>query len=286
MALNHGGVSRNRVVVVAVVVRRLRLLLAAWLLLQGDHCQHHLFATTQAFFAVVPARRRQQQRSRRLPLLPRPLTSARTSRSSRDPRTGLVVVVVVVDSPLAMGLYDKPLPPRPPSRDEPNDDDDDDDRLDSTSIHLFELLPSGKESRNRLPPLSRRLDKGIGCYYEPTDRLVRRLVSKTSCSDRDACWALEACQGDLSEAWIRISVARRSQLDQSRTRETDAVDEDWDEDLYDIELLQQFEQQKMDRKKSQDKLNVQDVFKGGEPDQQYFPTKNPRPVDDEPWFTG
>jgi len=183
-----------------------------------------------------------------------------------------------------MGLYDDPLPPRPPPRkEEPKEEQDD--SVESTSVRLFEFNESGKERRNLLPPLSRRLDSGIDCYFEETDRLVINLVDKTGCNVEDACWALEACKGDITEAWTRISTARRVMLNQSRKN-----DDEFDEDSLDIEMQEEFEKRKMERieetkQRRRDEYR-KDLFKGGEPDQQWLPTKNPNPIDDEPWFTG
>jgi hypothetical protein len=73
-----------------------------------------------------------------------------------------------------MGLYDEPLPPRPAPRKKPdkrpkteNDEEDDDNDVLLASVNdapperLFFLKETGKEARNLLPPLSRRLTTGI-----------------------------------------------------------------------------------------------------------------------------
>ena len=195
-----------------------------------------------------------------------------------------------------MGLYDSPLPPRPPPRKTPKgkaenweDDDDDDDsqdteddaRYESSSSTLFTFNKLGKEVRGLLPNLGRRLDSGVGCYFEPSDRLVQNLVGKTSCSVSDACWALEACKGDITEAWTRISMARRMQLEDGRLNSGD-----FDADVRDLEIEEDFLEQKERRIKAQKKQDVKDFFKGGEPDQTWLPRQTKGPMDDEPWFTG
>ena len=214
-----------------------------------------------------------------------------------------------------MGLYDKPLPPRPPPRNDkkkngPNnsnkegEDDDDDEEEDippsilPPSPRLFAFDPTtGEEVNDLLPPLGRTLTSGVDCYFEATDRLVLNLVDKTSCSVEDACWALEACQGDITEAWTRISTARRLQLNANRlpsknqqqsSLDNDEEDDngDWDEDSYDVAMQEEYERLKAQRKEQERKRNVQDFFKGGEADQNWLPKSNPRPMDDEPWFTG
>ena len=203
----------------------------------------------------------------------------------------------MIQTRLAMGLYDEPLPPRPPPRkkqddanamDTDNDNDrDDDDDTDATPAvttkRLFTFNAKGQEVRNLLPPLQRRLTAGIACYYEETDRLAANLVSKTSCLPADACWALEACRGDLPEAWIRISAARRLIL--SGQRAADQLD-DGDDGSWQAELEQEFQQRKLDRAAVNKKLRRDEFFRGGAKDDPWLPLKNPNPVDDEPWFTG
>ena len=197
---------------------------------------------------------------------------------------------------LQMGLYDDPLPPRPPPRPKkdapkPRDDDDDDeflgsdsednDNLNAQSLRLFSFDERGRERRQLLPNLSRRLDTGVACYFEPTDRLVKNLVDKTSVHPEDACWALEACKGDITEAWTCISTARRMLLDESRIDE-DTPNVDWLE----LEVEEEFQELKEKRIQEERKREVQDFFKGGEADQEWLPRNPKGPVDDEPWFTG
>lgn len=171
---------------------------------------------------------------------------------------------------LQMGLYDHPLPPRPPPPEE-----DDDDFIEESSVRLFSFDTNGNEINNLLPSLGRRLDKGVDCYFEPSDGKVRNLVEKTGCHVRDACWALEACRGEMTEAWTRISAARRMQLDNSTT-------DDWDE----LAVEERFRQVKAKRKFQQEKRKESNYFQGGKPDENWLPTNNPKPNDDEPWYTG
>lgn len=210
---------------------------------------------------------------------------------------------------LRMGLYDDPLPPRPPPRDDMAamrkrnaGEEEDDDEPDEVS-RLFTMTREGKEARGLLPPLKRKLlDYGIGCYFETTDRLVQNLAEKTQCHPEDAAWALEACQGDITEAWTFISVARRTLLNKEVALPENVEDVDWDAELFglieswdDDELLRPVDQETFQALKAkrlqidrQDmtKKDIEDMFKGGEPDQPWLPKPNPRPVDDEPWFTG
>lgn len=180
-----------------------------------------------------------------------------------------------------MGLYDNPLPPRPvPS---PPDDTGDKDDLDlptttTSSQRLFSFRANGTEERSLLPQLSRALTSGIECYYEVTDRKVQNLISKTNCHPEDAAWALEACQGDMTEAWTRISTARRILLNQGDTRSP-------------TEKAQSAELAREELEAFKAKLKVQkrrrdEYFSGGKADTPWIPRPNPRPIDDEPWFTG
>lgn len=81
----------------------------------------------------------------------------------------------------------------------------------TTTPRLFSFHPDGTEVDDLLPPLDRRLDLGIGCYFEESDRVVLHLLRQVQgdLHPADACWALEACKGDQTEALIRISVAQR-----------------------------------------------------------------------------
>ena len=184
--------------------------------------------------------------------------------------------------PLYMGLYDKPLPARPPplnnDKDNDNDDDDDEDDIIQVSSQLFQLDVNGKEVNNLLPPLGRRLDRGIQCYFEPNDKLVQNLVDKTSCSVEDACWALEACKGDLTEAWTRVSVARRNQLERERGEDDDASD--------DSLLEKEYKKKKQARLAKEQTRERLERMKRTKPDTDWLPIQNPKPMDDEPWFTG
>jgi hypothetical protein len=232
-----------------------------------------------------------------------------------------------------MGLYDQPLPPRPPpvppSRQgrrgsdanyNDDDDDEDDDEGDDvsasssdgrvagsdaaamTTVNLFEFDAKGKEVNNLLPNLGRWLDKGVGCYYEATDRPVASLVRRTSCSPADACWALEACKGDVTEAWTRISVARRMKLEGGRLKQqqrggvassSDGAEVEGDDggyqvmdaDVLELEMEEDFQELKQQRVEEQKRRDVNDMFRGDK-DQDWLPRQTKGPVDDEPWFTG
>lgn len=190
---------------------------------------------------------------------------------------------------MSMGLYDTPLRPRLPPREDPKDNisvEEEDDIQNNVTKRLFVFGEDGKEVRNLLPRLKRRLDSGVACYFEPTDRLVQNLVEKTSVFPVDACWALEACEGDIAEAWTRISVARRLLLDEARAKMLVEEDNDYDEDDYKMEVLDDFVQNKRKEEAGILRRSRDEYWKPSEPDTQWLPTKNPNPVNDEPWFTG
>ena len=199
---------------------------------------------------------------------------------------------------LRMGLYDTPLPPRPPPRDDGKkkknersvdrdiNDNDDDDIARKTEFRLFQFEMNGKEVKDLLPSLRRRLDSGVACYYEPTDRLVRNLVDKTACAVDDACWALEACQGDITEAWTRISTARRLQLQRERDTSLLEGDPDYDPEEHDTQVRDEFERRKRKLREESEQRRKEEYLKLSQPNADWLPLKNPKPVDDEPWFTG
>ena len=194
---------------------------------------------------------------------------------------------------LSMGLYDKPLPPRPMPRNETSkqegtgeDDDANEEDYERSDLQpiLFSFNEDGTEVNGALPPLGRSLRYGVECYYEVTDRIVRILIEKTDCHPTDAAWALEACKGDVTEAWTCISAARRQMLDYGRggSSLSSEVSELMAENEYEIlkeERLENEKQQERQQKKT-------DHFSKGTPDEPWLPRQNPKPVDDEPWFTG
>lgn len=208
-----------------------------------------------------------------------------------------------------MGLYDEPLPPRPapipnqkqtPRDDEDDEyDDDDEEHPDggaraiasgAVSQRLFSFTSTGKEINDWLPTLGRRLDTGVECYFEATDRKVITLVEQTGAHVDDVCWALEACRGDVTEAWTCISTARRMQLIQQRASSgsSSGIDQQpvQDLDVMELEMEEEFAERKEERRKRQQQQDREEFFRGGTPDQPWLPRKNPNPVEDEPWFTG
>jgi hypothetical protein len=183
-----------------------------------------------------------------------------------------------------MGLYDKPLPPRPAPRNGNNDDDknnnSDEDQPFQVQQRLFEFNLDGTEVRGFLPRLSRTLESGIDCYFEETDRLVQNLVGKTDCHPQDAAWALEACKEDITEAWTCISIARRQLLigDTTGGVLSSEVSQLMAENEFEIIKEERTERERIERRN--------EYFKPGKPDEDWLPMMNPNPNDDEPWFTG
>jgi len=221
---------------------------------------------------------------------------------------------------LMMGLYDSPLPPPPPDDFEETyrqakrdrqynkwnpDDIDLDEQLQRPKLFYFD--DKGRDKLGILPTLGRNPNLGIESYYEASDSLVRQLMRMTRCNPEDACWALEAHKGNVMDASVSIALAQRQTLnDKVALPDQDEVAKtDWDGELSSLlestkskDLGEDFENQGYsvgldgleDRKDFLKKRARSDEIKkwivGGLPDQDWLPTKNPRPVDDEPWFTG
>ena len=57
-------------------------------------------------------------------------------------------------------------------------------------------------------------------------------------------------------------------------------------DLYDMLREEEWEEMAEKRAKEREYQKRMDAFKLSEKDAQWLPTQNPRPIDDEPWFTG
>lgn len=182
---------------------------------------------------------------------------------------------------MGMGLYDKPLSPLPSPQGQPSDESGhDDESIPPTAKRLFDFDMDGREKRNLLPRLSRSLESGIGCYFEASDRIVQNLVSKTDCHPDDAAWALEACKGDITEAWTRISTARRMLLNQNDNRSPAEKVESSAIAKLELDSFRE-KLNEVERKRKRD-----EYFSGGKLDAEWLPRQNPKPVDDEPWFTG
>ena len=199
---------------------------------------------------------------------------ATSSSSSRIKSNG-------ISTSLPMGLYDTPLPPRPERRNEDDNNGNEDDS--SLEVQrLFQFNVDGTEKRDLLPRLSRSLDSGIGCYFEESDRLVQNLVEKTDCNPEDAAWALEACKGDITEAWTRISMARRQLLDGTNYNDMGGMFSEVSELMAENE----FEIQKEELMEQDRQRKSKEYFEPSKPNDDWLPIKNPKPIDDEPWFTG
>jgi hypothetical protein len=61
-----------------------------------------------------------------------------------------------------------------------------------------------------------------------------------------------------------------------------------DEDSFDVEMQELFAQRKQTRLAEEKRRDAQDFWKAAKPNnEQWTPGRsNPRPIDDEPWFTG
>ena len=81
-------------------------------------------------------------------------------------------------------------------------------------------------------------------------------------------------------------MARRLQLNTNRVSGLLQDDEDWDEEDYEMEMAEEFQRGKEQRKQARDLQDRGILFNGGVRDEKWLPTSNPQPLDDEPWFTG
>jgi hypothetical protein len=145
---------------------------------------------------------------------------------------------------------------------------------------LFSFRFDGTEKNDFLPCLSRSLDSGLAPLVPLTDGNVQKLATDVGCLPEDAAWALEACQGEMAEATTRISNAQKMSLEgrngpQQTAPSTNKVSAK--------QALGQFREQ---LKKQEQTRRRDEYFSGGAPDTDWLPMANPKPVDDEPWFTG
>jgi len=214
---------------------------------------------------------------------------------------------------LWMGLYDDPLPPSPPPANSPPPPPGRRARLTppknffpsvncaelSSLPRLFRFSPDGEEEKALLPPLKRSLRSGVPCYFEPEDRQAVAVAKRTECHPMDACWALEALEGDIAKACVAIALARRKGLEDGVKLEEGEVD--WDTELRDLMEGRHLDVEMDARPVGRDGLeerrtriqtkNIKDhingYFDAGNKDQTWLPGKpNPNPIDHEPWFTG
>lgn len=196
---------------------------------------------------------------------------------------------------LKMGLYDKPLPPRP-APDENRDRDEDfirDDQLPT----LFSITNKGREVNRLLPNLARWPKSATDFKFPQSHPKVLQLVVQTSCHWEDASWALEAHDEEMSLARMAIDGAQKRALEEGialpKDQEIGSVD--WDDELF--QLLQTPEKDRVqpmgsDGKDQRRQNKIDEQKKGppkwfdGKPDEPWLPGAPPRPIDDEPWFTG
>lgn len=183
---------------------------------------------------------------------------------------------------LSMGLFDTLFP-------QPSEDEFFNSTIDNAKVpskppmkRLFSFRFDGTEKNDFLPCLSRSLDSGLGPLVSLTDDNVETLATDVGCLPEDAAWALEACRGDVAEAMTRIlnaqklTLERRKDPQQQTARSTKKVNAN--------ETLGQFREQ-LQKQEEQTRKRVESLS-GGTPDADWLPMTNPKPVDDEPWFTG
>lgn len=81
----------------------------------------------------------------------------------------------------------------------------------SSLPRMFVFRADGTEHRSLLPDLDRSLAYISASYYEPQDPDVVELLKDTACHPDDACWALDACRGNLVTAKLHIVLAQQQQ---------------------------------------------------------------------------
>lgn len=74
--------------------------------------------------------------------------------------------------------------------------------------NLFSFNADGTEASGLLPRLDRQ-NIIFGSYYEEEDPDVVRLRSRIDVSSVDACWALDACEGNFDRALFYCNIAVR-----------------------------------------------------------------------------
>jgi biotin-(acetyl-CoA carboxylase) ligase len=81
-------------------------------------------------------------------------------------------------------------------------------------------------------------------------------------------------------------MARRLQLQRERETSLRQEDEAYDPEDYDMEVLDEFERRKRKLRSETGQRRREEYFKLSKPNDDWLPIKNPKPMDDEPWFTG
>jgi len=196
------------------------------------------------------------------------------------------------------------------------DDEDGEDEDSPPATILFYFDDSGQELSCILPPLGRNPFL-VSSFYEPTDNLVRSVVRMTQCHPQDACWALEAFKGNVMDASVAIALAQRKTLNKRAALPSEENKIDLDDELKNLtnrasandkqnpetrtpEEWRVFEQEGyslgndgglQERKKSlsnRERSNeIKRLLEPGKPNEDWLPGKpSPKPLDDEPWFTG
>ena len=168
---------------------------------------------------------------------------------------------------------------------------------------------TGKEVNGLLEPSSDvftsttwcEMVKHIEAYPRLDDSQVLLVAEKTKCHPIDADLALCASKGDTMEAMVAIGLAQRSQLNASvmlPSKEEVEGKVDWDEELRKLNKekagevgrslgLDGEESRKEAKKRKLFRDAAKSALSESDPNQQWLPGKsNPKPVDDEPWFTG
>lgn len=204
----------------------------------------------------------------------------------------------IVTDVLSMGIYDDDTPM---SSSEPSTPSDNRDNIHieeesmalsskPTTKRLFAFLFNGTEKNGLLPPLSRSLDSGIDPLVRLNSDEVKTLATKANCFAEDAAWALEACKGDFQKAFACVSMAQKAPIKTKKGR-SKLFDEEkerynFEEAFSRVNAKEEVASFRQQLQKLNQKQKRDNYFSGGKADAEWLPLVNPKPIDEEPWFTG
>ena len=176
------------------------------------------------------------------------------------------------------------------------------------TARIFKFDEDGNEVNGLLTPSSEvftattwcEMARHIEAYPRLDDRQVLMVAEKTKCHPVDADLALCAAKGDTMNAMVSIGLAQRFQLNAavSLPSQEEVQGVDWDDELRKLNNeksgevtrslgLDGEEKRKQQKNRKIIRDSAKSSFTQSDPDQQWIPgKKNPKPIDDEPWFTG
>jgi urease accessory protein UreE len=194
------------------------------------------------------------------------------------------------DTALAMGLYDDELPPRPQkdvSKQSPRQSSSLQGNKEPlpvvSALRLFQCNATGHEINNRLPVVTGKR------WHVPSDSAVKALLQQVPrVHVDDACMTLDACRGNMSQALECIAAAQEQPRAVQPIQSASSMSlSSMEQELIRQRVAQASQQQKLQRSQAlQEQVRQDAMRRAANADQQWLPGKQPRPVNDEPWFTG